>query len=263
MLEGAEVAENVPMSFAPTLDGYRIAYRRHPGERPVLLIHGFATTGALTWESTGWVRALAEAGRGAIVVDLRGHGESSSPHDPADYSPSLLAGDLLAVLDAEGMETVDVMGYSMGSWVGLALVALAPMRVGRIVVGGVGTVEQFGHWGVDAVRAALLDGADPATLGDSPLAPLLGSIRQAPGVDRAALAACVTGMATHPLPLASTVPTMLVVGDADPVTSGREDAAAALGAELVVLPKRNHVTTLSARGFKQAALPFLEAAVRV
>jgi pimeloyl-ACP methyl ester carboxylesterase len=263
MSDGIEDEENGAMSFAPTPAGYRIAYRRHPGERPVLVVHGFATTGALTWESTGWVRALAEAGRGAIVVDLRGHGASSSPHDPAEYSPSLLAEDLLAVLDAEGLETVDVMGYSMGSWVTLALVALAPTRIGRVVVGGVGTVEQFGHWGVDAVRAALLDGADPATLGESPLAPLLGSIRQAPGVDSTALAACVAGMAAHPLPLASTRPTMLVVGDADPVTAGRDEAAAALGAELVVLPKRNHVTTLSARGFKQAALPFLEAAVRV
>ncbi|MFF1574149.1 alpha/beta fold hydrolase [Leifsonia sp. NPDC058292] len=250
-------------SFARTSDGLRIAYERHPGDRPVLLVHGFATTGALTWEATGWVRALAEVGRGSIVVDLRGHGASSAPHEPAAYSPRLLAGDLLAVLDAEGVDSADVMGYSMGSWVSLALVALTPSRVRRLVVGGVGTVEQFGHWGVDAVRAALLDGADPATLGDSPLAPLLASLRQAPGVDSVALAACVAGMAAHPLPLASNVPTMLVVGDADPVTAGRDEAAAALGAELVVLPKRNHVTTLSARGFKQAALPFLEAAVRV
>jgi pimeloyl-ACP methyl ester carboxylesterase len=243
-------------------DGDRIAYERHPGGHPVLLVHGFATTGALTWESTGWVRALAEAGRGAIVPDLRGHGGSFASHDPAAYSPALLASDLLAVLDAEGLGQVDVIGYSMGSWVALALVALAPSRVRRVVVGGVGTVEQFERWGVDAVRAALLDGdaADTAALAESPLAPLLGSIRQAPGVDREALAACVSGMAAHPLPLASTVPTMLVVGDADPVTEGRDEAAAALGAELVVLPKRNHVTTLSARAFKQAALPFLESA---
>ncbi|MEO7015928.1 MAG: alpha/beta fold hydrolase [Leifsonia sp.] len=250
-------------SFAQTADGQRIAYDRYPGDDPVLLVHGFATTGALTWEATGWVRALAEAGRGAIVVDLRGHGASSAPHDPAAYSPELLAGDLLAVLDSERLAQVDVMGYSMGSWVALALVALAPARIRRVVVGGVGTIEQFGHWGVDAVRASLLDGAHPETLADSPLAPLLGSIRQAPGVDLTALAACVSGMAAHPLPLASSVPTMLVVGDADPVTAGSEDAAAALQAQLVVLPKRNHVTTLSARGFKQAALPFLAAAVRV
>jgi non-heme chloroperoxidase len=64
-------------------------------------------------------------------------------------------------------------------------------------------------------------------------------------------------MAEHPLPLASTVPTLLVAGDADPVAEDAADAARLLGARLVLLPKRNHVTALSARGFKAAALPFL------
>jgi len=72
---------------------------RHPGADPVLLVHGFASTGALTWEATGWVQALAEAGRGAIVPDLRGHGGSDAPHDPDAYSPDLLAQDLVAVMD--------------------------------------------------------------------------------------------------------------------------------------------------------------------
>ncbi len=246
------------VTSVPVADGLRLRYERAPGPDPVLLVHGFATTGSLTWEATGWVAALAEAGRGALVVDLRGHGGSSAPHDPDAYSPALLAEDLRAVLDAERLDRVDVIGYSMGSWVALALVALAPERVRRVVVGGVGTVEQFGRWGVAAVQAALRDGAEGLPP-ESPLAPLLASLRQAPGVDREALAACVAGMAAHPLPLASAVPAMLVVGDADPVAEGYEDAAARLGARLVVLPRRNHVTTLSARGFKQAALPFLEA----
>ncbi|MDR6973165.1 alpha/beta fold hydrolase [Leifsonia shinshuensis] len=231
---------------------------RHPGPAPVLLVHGFATTGSLTWEATGWVAALAEAGRGAIVPDLRGHGGSDAPHDPDAYSPELLAQDLLAVLDEQEVEQVDAIAYSMGSWVSLALVELAPHRIRRLVVGGVGTVEQFARWGVSAVQGAPRDGV--GTLDSaSPLAPLLASLREAPGVDREALAACAAGMATHPLPLASTVPTMLVVGEVDPVTEGADEAARLLGAELVVLPKRNHVTTLSARGFKQAAVPFLTA----
>ncbi|MGH1523717.1 alpha/beta fold hydrolase [Leifsonia sp. L25] len=238
----------------------RIHVERHPGAEPVLLVHGFATTGALTWESTGWVAALAEAGRGALVPDLRGHGASDAPHDPAAYSPNLLAGDLLAVLDEQGLDRVDVIGYSMGSWVALALVGLAPDRVQRLVVGGVGTVEQFAHWGVTAVQRAILDGADTLPA-DAPLAPLLTSLREAPGIDREALAACAAGMAQHPLPLASTVPTLVVAGDADPVAQDADEAARLLGAELVLLPRRNHITALSARAFKQAALPFLGASV--
>lgn len=238
----------------------RIHVERHPGADPVLLVHGFATTGELTWESTGWVAALAEAGRGALVPDLRGHGASDAPHDPAAYSPDLLAEDLLIVLDEQGLDRVDVIGYSMGSWVALALVGLAPGRVRRLVVGGVGTVEQFAHWGVEAVRRAILEGADTLPA-DAPLAPLLTSLREAPGVDREALAACAAGMAQHPLPLASTVPTLVVAGDADPVARDADEAARLLGAELVLLPRRNHITALSARAFKQAALPFLGASV--
>lgn len=240
----------------------RLHVERHPGADPVLLVHGFATTGALTWEATGWVAALAEAGRGSVVPDLRGHGGSDAPHDPADYSPDLLAADLIAALDEQGLDRVDVIGYSMGSWVALALVGLAPQRVRRLVVGGVGTVEQFGHWGVEAVRQAILEGADTLPA-DSPLAPLLSSLREAPGVDREALAACATGMAQHPLPLASSVPTLVVAGETDPVAQDADRAARLLGAELMVIPRRNHITTLSARAFKQAALPFLGASVSV
>jgi non-heme chloroperoxidase len=232
---------------------------RHPGADPVLLVHGFATTGALTWEATGWVEALAGGGRGAVVPDLRGHGRSEKPHDAGSYSPQLLAADLLAVLDEEGLATVDVIAYSMGSWVALALARLAPGRVRRLVVGGIGTVEQFGHWGISAVQASIRgDVVMPEA--ESPIAPLIASLRQAPDVDREALAACVAGMATHPLPLepaVPAVPTLLVAGDADPVAGDADVAARLLGAELVLLPRRNHVTALSARAFKQAALPFL------
>jgi pimeloyl-ACP methyl ester carboxylesterase len=54
---------------------------------------------------------------------------------------------------------------------------------------------------------------------------------------------------------------LLVAGDADPVAQDADEAARLLGAELVVIPRRNHITTLSARAFKQAALPFLGASV--
>ncbi|WP_240183756.1 alpha/beta fold hydrolase [Leifsonia aquatica] len=239
----------------------RLHVTRHPGADPVLLVHGFATTGALTWESTGWVDALVAAGRGVLVPDLRGHGGSEAPHDPEAYSPALLGGDLRAVLDAEGLEDVDVIGYSMGSWAALALAGLVPEipvgRVRRLVVGGIGTVEQFGHWGVSAVQAVLRDGLEMPEP-EFALGPLLASLRRAPGVDIEALAACVAGMAQHPLPLGPTGrPTLLVAGEADPVAEDAEQAAALLGARLVRVPRRDHITTLSARAFKQAALPFL------
>ena len=51
---------------------------------------------------------------------------------------------------------------------------------------------------------------------------------------------------------------MLGAGEVDAVAEDAEDAARILGAELVRIPRRDHITTLSARAFKQAALPFPE-----
>jgi pimeloyl-ACP methyl ester carboxylesterase len=45
-------------------------------------------------------------------------------------------GDVLAVLDVEGIERAHYWGYSMGGWVGFALGAFAPDRVHSLVLGG-------------------------------------------------------------------------------------------------------------------------------
>ena len=84
-------ATPVPTLYAESADGVLIGYRLR-GERPadaplppVLLVHGFASNATVTWEGTGWVQALAEAGRAVITVDLRGHGESDKPVDGQSY----------------------------------------------------------------------------------------------------------------------------------------------------------------------------------
>ena len=87
------------MLHAEAPDGVLIAYRTvgevvsDDGTPPVLLVHGFASDSAVTWEGTGWVRALQDAGRSVILVDLRGHGESDKPSDGDAYSPDRLGAD--------------------------------------------------------------------------------------------------------------------------------------------------------------------------
>ncbi len=68
-------------------DGMRIAYAVEGEGSPVLLAHGFASTHAVNWIPTGWVRALVEAGYRVIMPDMRGHGASGKSHDKADYCP--------------------------------------------------------------------------------------------------------------------------------------------------------------------------------
>jgi pimeloyl-ACP methyl ester carboxylesterase len=252
------------MFYAVTPSGETIAHRREPGPDPVLLVHGFGSDAEATWNATGWLRALADAGRGAIVVDLRGHGASSKPHDPAAYRTSVLAADLAAVLDAEGFgagtgaaAAVDVIGYSMGSQVARALARDAPGRIRRLVLGGIGEHEQLRLWGSDAIDSVLLDDVDAA---DETATAILRAAAERPGADRRALAACAAGVAsedlpTDPLPM----PTLIVVGETDPVAAGADALARSLGAGLEVVPKRNHQTTLSSRAFKAAVLEFLSA----
>ena len=68
------------------------------GEGPaILFVHGFPDT-AYTWRPQ--MQAVAGAGFRAIAPDMRGCGGSSSPSDPALYTPFQTVGDLVGLLDA-------------------------------------------------------------------------------------------------------------------------------------------------------------------
>lgn len=246
----------VPVSFARRLDGVRIAYDFVPGDRPIMLVHGFASTASVSWTGTGWVRFLEEAGRGVVTPDLRGHGRSDKPHRASDYAPRQLAADLVVVLDALGLDQVDVVAYSMGSRVAAALAWLAPDRVGSLVLGGAGPVELFESWGT-ATLAGLLAGQTPA---DPMVASMLGSVLAAAvaaGGDPNALLACVEGFAGAELDVPPGIPVLYVAGGADPIPAGVAELARSRGSDYRELPGRDHVNSLTSREFKRAALDFL------
>jgi pimeloyl-ACP methyl ester carboxylesterase len=95
------------------------------GPRPLLFLHGVAGS----W--TTWTPLLAAAdgiaGRGVVLVDLPGWGSSPAPTVPLDVDGS--ARVLVDVLDALGLDRVDVVGHSMGAFVGLHLAVTRPDRV--------------------------------------------------------------------------------------------------------------------------------------
>ena len=91
-------------------DGTRIHYDvfgREDGE-PLLLLMGLAV------DRWGWIRQRADLARRfrCISIDNRGCGLSDKPH--GDYDLFSMTGDVLAVLDAEAIESTHVMGYSLG-----------------------------------------------------------------------------------------------------------------------------------------------------
>ncbi len=123
--------------FVTSKDGVRIAYDSTGEGRPIVLIHGFASSREQNWRTPGWIDALAAAGFRAVSFDCRGHGKSDKPHDPDLYGENMID-DILAVMDAADAWPADVMGYSMGGMLTIRLLMKFPERVRRAVTAGIG-----------------------------------------------------------------------------------------------------------------------------
>lgn len=251
-------ASSAPVLHAESPDGVLVAYRVHgddaeSGRPPVLLVHGFASDSTVTWDGTGWVRSLVESGRRVITTDLRGHGASDKPTAADAYAPDRLGADLVAVLDSAGAARCDAVGYSMGNRVISALCELAPDRVRRAVVGGAGPTELFATWDIEDARGYLVDGTQPR---NPVIAQVLGPAIRA-GADREALLACIAGVSGAPLAIPGGIPVLFVAGEEDPVPVGVQQLALDWGSDLITIRGRDHVSTLTSRTFKDAAIDFL------
>ena len=123
--------------------------------RPVAIAvdHGGLQIQALDWGSGGTplvllhpngfcagffdpvARRLAANGRfRPVAIDLRGHGGSDKPPPPEPYRYELMAADVVAVLDALGLDEVAVVGGSLGGGVAIHLDLLQPGRARRMML---------------------------------------------------------------------------------------------------------------------------------
>ncbi|MCE2557231.1 MAG: alpha/beta fold hydrolase [Acidobacteria bacterium] len=117
-------------------DGAVIHYLVEGRGDPVVLLHGITGTAASNWGAAGIIDRLAEEFQ-VIAVDQRGHGKSDKPHDPASYGERM-ALDVVDLLDHLRLQQANVVGYSMGGFITMKLIALAPDRLMSAVVGGAG-----------------------------------------------------------------------------------------------------------------------------
>lgn len=111
--------------FGPPLDSLQ-------GEAavPVLCVHGLSAN-ARGFDPLG--RHLAGLGRSVVAVDLRGRGRSACT-GAGTYGWRTHARDLLAVADSLKADRFDVVGHSMGAFVGMQLAAMAGARIRRLVL---------------------------------------------------------------------------------------------------------------------------------
>lgn len=115
-------------------DTVRIYYEVE-GDGPPLVLHTGFMLSLEGWRRLGYVDALRDAYR-LILIDPRGQGRSDSPHDPRAYEALHRWNDVLAVLDAEGIDRAHFWGYSMGGRMGYGLGAHTPQRLHSLVIGG-------------------------------------------------------------------------------------------------------------------------------
>ncbi len=244
-------------------DGVRIFYEAAGEGPPVLLSHGYSATSRM-WR--GQVEALAPRYR-IITWDMRGHGQSDSPDDPALYSEAATVGDMAAILDALGIDTAVIGGLSLGGYMSLAFHLAHPGRVRALMLfdTGPGYRNPAGReaWNRTAeARAVAFETRGLDALGSG------AEVRIAQHRSAKGLALAARGMLaqfdSRVIESLETirVPTLVLVGEKDEPFLGATDYMAAKipGAQKVVIPGAGHAANIdNPAAFNAAVEAFLAA----
>lgn len=119
-------------------DGARLTLTEM-GEGPaVLLLHGLFSSADTNWIRYGTAKRIAEAGYRLLMPDLRGHGTSDCPTEPAAWPEDVLARDIEALVEQLELGGDFVLGgYSLGARTTVRLLARG-MRPRAAILGGMG-----------------------------------------------------------------------------------------------------------------------------
>ncbi|HEX6313101.1 MAG TPA: alpha/beta hydrolase [Acidimicrobiia bacterium] len=121
----------VPARIEVERDGLRIAALDWGGDgAPLLLLHpnGFCA---------GLFDPLAQRVGNTfrpVGVDLRGHGDSDAPASPEGFAFELMAADVVAVLEALGIDECVALGQSLGGGVAVLVDRLRPGVIRRLLL---------------------------------------------------------------------------------------------------------------------------------
>lgn len=235
---------------------------------PVVLLHGFPLDHGM-WAAQR--DALVAAGLRALVPDLRGLGRGPLGRGPA-ATMAAMAGDVLRMGERAGVRRFGLAGFSMGGYVAFEILRQAPERVA-----GLALVDTRAEPDSDEAKAGRVATAErvrtegPRVLAESMLPKMLTP--EAPAdlrgrVERMVLATPPEGAAqallgmrdrmdARPLLPRIGVPTLVVVGSADPITppdAARAMAQAVPGAKLVEVPGAAHLAPMERPGEVSEAL---------
>ena len=210
-------------------DGIELACHETGEGRPVILLHGLFSDAQMNWIKFGHAERIAAQGFRVIMPDLRAHGASGKPHDPANYPSDILVRDLEELIAHLGLGEFDLGGFSLGSRTVIDAVS-SGVRPGKAILAGTG-VDVLTNWDrrcrffVDAIEHF-----DDARRGD----PYWLSIQfmRTMKVDRKAAALLLKALGNHPDPeravAAFTMPTLVVCGSEDDENGSARELAGML-----------------------------------
>lgn len=141
-------------------DGLDLHFRDYPGpddRPPIVCLHGL-TRNSRDFE--GLAAHLSPEWR-VLALDMRGRGKSDYAPDSASYAPLVYVGDLMALLDAEGIGRFVAIGTSMGGLMTLIVAGSAPERLAGAVINDIG--PDVDPEGLEKIRSYLGQGRSFAT----------------------------------------------------------------------------------------------------
>jgi 3-oxoadipate enol-lactonase/4-carboxymuconolactone decarboxylase len=219
----------------------------------LLLLHSLGTQAAI-WEPVD--EALSSRYR-ILRPDFRGHGLSGVT--PGPYTVDGLAEDMLALLDAVGVDAAHVAGISLGGLVAQAMACQAPARVRSLALIDTALALPPAQMWLDRAALVRRDGIEPlvepvvarwvteAALASLGAQALRSMLRQTDPEGYAAAAEAVGAADFTQRVSALSVPTLVLVGDGDlatPPTSAEALRDAIPGARIEVIPDAAHIPTM-------------------
>jgi pimeloyl-ACP methyl ester carboxylesterase len=122
------------MAWATTDDGVKLWYETAGQGTPLVFVHEFGGNHA-SWEPQMTAFARRHL---CVTFAARGYPPSEVPDDLSAYGQGRAADDIVAVLDALGLEKAQIVGLSMGGFATLHAGLRHPERVLSLVAAGTG-----------------------------------------------------------------------------------------------------------------------------
>ncbi len=252
------------------VDGLKLYYRVEGTGVPVVLVHGYAAHADLNWRLPGVIRILRRKYQ-VITFDVRGHGLTDRPHEPEKYGLEM-AKDVVRLLDHLNIEKAHVVGYSMGGFITISLVALCPERLLSVVPCASGYERPEGK------NIQLLQSLTGALDEQGSFEPLIRALEPVPPPawkvklidflmnsinDPKALSALMknfTDLAISEEVLRNNkVPVLSIAGSKDPLGAGIKSMTEMMAChEAVYIQGGDHVTTILKRAYMKNVMAFLE-----